>query len=65
MSCYVDSTSSRTLPNGVSLSAFGGANNATIANCLDACAAGGYVYCGEEYYSECYGSSSAPTGNVA
>lgn len=65
MSCYVDSGSSRTLSRGVSLSAFGGASNATISNCLDACAASGYTYCGEEYYSECYGSMTAPTANVA
>ena len=65
MACYVDSVSSRSLPNSVSLSASGGSGNATIGNCMDACAASGYLYCGEEYYSECYGSNTAPTAQVA
>lgn len=59
--CYSDSTAKRSLANGVSLSAFGGANNATIANCMQACQARGFTYCGEEYYSECYGSNTPPT----
>lgn len=64
MNCYVD-TSSRVLPNGVDLSASGGSSNATIAHCLDACAASGYQYCGEEYYSECYGGQLSSTAVVA
>lgn len=64
LNCYVDG-SPRTLPNAVSLSAFGGSNNATIANCLSACQAAGYTYCGEEYYSECWASNTAPTAAVA
>ncbi|ETS86981.1 hypothetical protein PFICI_00809 [Pestalotiopsis fici W106-1] len=64
MDCYVD-TSSRILPNGVSLSASGGSSNATIAHCLDACAASGYPYCGEEYYSECYGGQLSSSAAVA
>lgn len=61
MGCYSDSTAQRSLANGISLSAFGGSNNATIANCMQACQARGFAYCGEEYYSECYGSNSPPT----
>lgn len=60
MGCYVDGTTGRLLANGVSLSDFGGASNATIGNCMSACLDKGYRYCGEEYYSECYGSNTAP-----
>ena len=60
MGCYIDSTSSRVLKSGVSLAAFGGGANATIGNCMDACTAKGYSYCGEEYYSECYGATALP-----
>ncbi|KAF1827885.1 WSC-domain-containing protein [Dissoconium aciculare CBS 342.82] len=63
MACYVDSASARTLPNAINLGATGGPNNATIANCLSACAAAGYTYCGEEYYAECYGSNTAPSAS--
>lgn len=62
--CYVDVVSNRTLPNGVNLNAYGGANNATIANCLSACQAAGYTYCGEEYYTQCYGSNTAPAASL-
>ncbi|KAK6069320.1 WSC domain-containing protein [Seiridium cupressi] len=62
--CYVDSAD-RILSNGVSLSASGGSSNATIANCLDACTAQGYLYCGEEYYSECYGGQLSSPAVVA
>jgi hypothetical protein len=64
MNCYVD-TASRILPNGVDLSSSGGSSNATIAHCLDACAASGYAYCGEEYYSECYGGALSSSATVA
>jgi hypothetical protein len=64
MGCYVDSTSSRVVKNSVSLAASGGASNATIGNCMDACAAKGYTYCGEEYYSECYGATTAPPSSA-
>lgn len=65
MGCYVDSVATRTLNRGVSLWRRGGSANATIANCLDACQAMGYTYCGEEYYSECYGSTRPPTAWMA
>ena len=61
MGCYKEPANGRLLKNGVSLSASGGANNATIGNCMSACQAKGYKYCGEEYYSECYGSNTEPT----
>ena len=65
MGCYVDSTSARSLGTAVSLSAFGGASSATIANCVSACQAQGFTYCGAEYYSECYGSKTAPATSLA
>lgn len=37
----------------------------TIANCLNACQAQGYAYCGAEYYSECYGSAAVPNASLA
>jgi hypothetical protein len=58
--CLSDAASTRTLANLVSLKAFGGSSNATIENCLDACRASGYTWCGEEYQSECYGAKKAP-----
>ena len=61
MACYVDSTSSRLLKTGVSLAATGGGANATIGNCMDACAAKGFTYCGAEYYAECWASKTAPS----
>ena len=66
MGCYVDGTAGRLLKSAVSLSAFGGASNATIGNCMSACQAKGWKYCGAEYYSECYGSNAEPdAGKVA
>ncbi|KEQ91797.1 hypothetical protein AUEXF2481DRAFT_50439, partial [Aureobasidium subglaciale EXF-2481] len=61
MACYVDGTNGRVLPTGVSMT--GGANNATIANCLDACTRSGLTVCGAEYYQECYGGNVAPASN--
>lgn len=58
MSCYIDSTGTRLLPKSVSTP--GGAKNMTIANCLDSCRSGGFIFCGAEYYGECYGSNTAP-----
>ena len=57
--CYPDAVGSRTLPQPIELP--GGASNATIANCLTACTALGYAWCGAEYHSECYGSHAPPT----
>jgi len=31
----------------------GGYQNSTVANCVTACAAGGFSYAGLEYYGEC------------
>ncbi|KAK6435340.1 hypothetical protein LTR95_008475 [Oleoguttula sp. CCFEE 5521] len=64
MACYSDSTGSRTLQNSVSLAAHGGAANASIANCMSACQTLGYVYCGAEYYQECYASNTAPATSL-
>ena len=63
MSCYIDSTSARTLPSA--LSVVGGASTMTVATCLDACAKKGLMYCGQEYYSECYGSATGPDAGLA
>jgi hypothetical protein len=65
MGCYTDSTAKRSLANSVSLAAYGGDANATISNCVQACQARGFTYCGAEYYSECYGSNSAPSTSLA
>ncbi|KAH0148413.1 hypothetical protein KCU67_g11454, partial [Aureobasidium melanogenum] len=62
MACYTDNTNGRVLPNTMSMT--GGANNATIANCLDACAKSGLTVCGAEYYQECYGGSVAPSSSL-
>ena len=64
MTCYVDSPQSRLLKNGVSLKAYGSGVNATVENCLKSCVGKGYVYCGVEYYSECYGSNVEPNSSV-
>jgi hypothetical protein len=65
LGCYTDSTAKRSLPSSVSLAAYGGGANATIANCMSACKARGFSYCGAEYYSECYGSNTAPATSMA
>ncbi|OQO08639.1 hypothetical protein B0A48_06509 [Cryoendolithus antarcticus] len=60
MACYSDSTGSRTLQNGVSLAANGGAANASIANCMSACQTLGYSFCGAEFSQECFASNTPP-----
>jgi len=62
--CMADVTSARTLPNSVSLANYGGSSNATIENALNACADKGYTWCGQEYYSEAYGSKAAPNASL-
>jgi hypothetical protein len=62
MACYTDGTNGRVLPQTMSMT--GGSNNATIANCLDACAQSGLSVCGAEYYQECYGGSNIPSSNL-
>jgi len=57
--CYADSAASRTFPNTITLG-----SNATVAACLDACRTAGYLYCGLEYYSECYGANVAPKAGL-
>ncbi|KAK0662016.1 WSC domain-containing protein [Lasiodiplodia hormozganensis] len=62
VSCYQDNVDGkRTLATNV---AIGDASAATIAKCLDACAAGGFAYCGAEYYYECYGGASKPADSL-
>ncbi|OJD35635.1 carbohydrate-binding wsc [Diplodia corticola] len=56
-SCYRDNVDGkRTLGTSVSIDA----GSATVAKCLDACAAKGFAYCGAEYYYECYGGAAKP-----
>lgn len=62
LSCYTDSTSSRTLSKGESVT--GGSSNMTIANCLNACTKSGLKYCGAEYAAECYGSNTDPSDSL-
>ncbi|CAD0022500.1 unnamed protein product, partial [Aureobasidium pullulans] len=62
MACYTDGSNGRILPQTMSMT--GGSNNATIANCLDACAKSGLRVCGAEYYQECYGGSIAPSASL-
>ncbi|KAG2165383.1 hypothetical protein JADG_005122 [Aureobasidium aubasidani] len=62
MACYTDGSNGRILPQTMSMT--GGSNNATIANCLDACAKSGLRVCGAEYYQECYGGSVAPSASL-
>ncbi|KAI5263007.1 hypothetical protein E4T47_09141 [Aureobasidium subglaciale] len=54
-SCYSDGGSSRTLLNSVAAS-----NDMTVTKCLTACKARGFVYCGLEWSSECWGQASKP-----
>ncbi|PSK50339.1 Kremen protein 1 [Elsinoe australis] len=64
LGCYTDGVGGRTLGQGLT-PLRGGAGNATVANCLDACAAAGLGWCGVEYYSECYGAKTAPKAELA
>ncbi|KAB2579092.1 WSC domain-containing protein [Lasiodiplodia theobromae] len=62
VSCYQDNVDGkRTLATNV---AIGDSSSATIAKCLDACAARGFAYCGAEYYYECYGGASKPADSL-
>jgi len=51
--CYSEGQGGRTLPFGVNSAPFGGADNMTVENCLDACLANGYPNAGIEYAVEC------------
>ncbi|KKY22443.1 putative copper radical oxidase [Diplodia seriata] len=62
LSCYRDNVDGkRTLATGVSIDS----GSATVAKCLDACAAKGLAYCGAEYYYECYGGAAKPADGLA
>ncbi|KAK8257222.1 WSC domain-containing protein [Phyllosticta capitalensis] len=59
--CYVDGVNgARTLPNPIGIDA----SSASVAKCLDACAASGYSVCGAEYYHECFGASGMPSSSL-
>ena len=52
LGCYTDSTSTRSLRYGQSVSA--GSDAMTVAQCTNACGAAGYSLAGVEYARECY-----------
>ncbi|KAI5359093.1 putative hem peroxidase, carbohydrate-binding WSC, hem peroxidase superfamily [Septoria linicola] len=52
LGCFTDSTSARSLSNGVEVQ--GGSSNMTIRGCLSACAGRGFAYAGLEYAQECF-----------
>lgn len=59
--CYVDSVGARTLATRLFP-----AGDMTTESCIAACNAGGYVYAGTEYATECYcGNSFANDGGPA
>ncbi|KAL3608668.1 hypothetical protein FPOAC2_03674 [Fusarium poae] len=56
--CYTEATSGRALPNGR------GVDSPTVAECVDACSSGNFVYAGVEYGGECYCGNSFTDGSV-
>ncbi|KAK8153638.1 WSC domain-containing protein [Phyllosticta citrichinensis] len=55
--CYVDGANgARTLPSQIGIDVA----SATVAKCLDACAAAGFAVCGAEYYHECWAGANLP-----
>jgi hypothetical protein len=58
--CYSDSVADRTLANTVATA--GGGPVMTVALCVDACQAAGYVLAGVEYASQCYCDNTYTNG---
>ncbi|KAH7003124.1 WSC domain-containing protein, partial [Fusarium venenatum] len=56
--CYTEATSGRALPNGR------GVDSPTVAECVDACSSGNFVYAGVEYGGECYCGNTFTDGSV-
>ncbi|KAM0240024.1 hypothetical protein ACHAPO_003004 [Fusarium lateritium] len=56
--CYTEATSGRALPNGR------GVDSPTVAECVDACSSGNFVYAGVEYGGECYCANTFSDGSV-
>ncbi|KAH6603806.1 wsc domain-containing [Trichoderma cornu-damae] len=56
--CYTEATGARAFAN------FIGTTNKTVASCLEACKADGYVYAGLEYGGECWCDDSFGKGSV-
>ncbi|KAK6720769.1 hypothetical protein SNK05_003865 [Fusarium graminearum] len=56
--CYTEATSGRALPNGR------GIDSPTVAECVDACSSGNFVYAGVEYGGECYCGNTFSDGSV-
>ncbi|KAG9027629.1 hypothetical protein FRB95_007563 [Tulasnella sp. JGI-2019a] len=54
--CLQDSSTTRILSNQLMV-----ANNMTLEYCVSLCDAAGYLYCGAQYYSECWGGNSIVT----
>ena len=57
--CYKENNPGRQLQTQL----YGNANN-TIAMCVAACAAGGYIFCGTQYNVECWAGPTIPTLQV-
>ena len=60
--CYSDNVAFRTLAHQVDTP--GGGSAMTVALCVDACHAAGYVLAGVEYGSQCCESSRNPTALI-
>jgi hypothetical protein len=58
--CFKENNPGRQLKTQI----YGNPNN-TIAMCIAACAAGGYVFCGTQYNRECWGGPNVPIQQVS
>jgi hypothetical protein len=58
--CFKENNPGRQLKTQI----YGDPNN-TIAQCIAACAAGGYVFCGTQYNRECWGGPNIPIQQVS
>ncbi|KAM0491044.1 hypothetical protein D7B24_002172 [Verticillium nonalfalfae] len=58
--CFRENTPGRQLANQL----YGNDEN-TIAMCVEACAAGNYVFCGTQYHRECWAGPTIPRERVA
>jgi hypothetical protein len=58
--CFKENNPGRQLKSQI----YGDSNN-TIALCIAACAAGGYIFCGTQYNRECWGGPTIPIQQVS
>ncbi|KAJ7697830.1 glycosyl hydrolase family 71-domain-containing protein [Mycena rosella] len=59
LGCYIDTANPRTLNNGIH---FTSQTGQSVASCLSACSAAGYLYGGTEYGVECWCASAISSG---